>query len=107
MISNTVSTNNAKLHEPTQEHMQEYNDKDGYLKLLIKEVISKGFDKNLYLPHDDEKNDYSILKVVDYKLSHPYQNEIIPNFLQIPHLQHVVIILSPFFDPMRFPISNE
>ena len=71
MIINTVSTNNVKLYEPTQDDMKYYDDKDGYLKLLIKDVISNGFEKDLYLRDDDEKKDFSILKVADNKMFHP------------------------------------
>ena len=63
MLINTISTNKAKLYEPKQDDMKYYNDKDGYLQLLIKEVISNGFEKELYLQNDDGKKQYSILKI--------------------------------------------
>ena len=63
MIIDITSTNNARLYKPKQDDMKYYNDKVGYLQLLIEEVISNGFEKELYLQNYDEKKQYSILKI--------------------------------------------
>ena len=48
----------------------EYNEKDGYLKLIITEFIDNGFKSDLCLCIDDEDNDkYSLLQIVDQKLN--------------------------------------
>ena len=47
----------------------EYNDKDGYLQLFDSGVISNGFERDLYLNGDNEKEDDIILKAVDCQLT--------------------------------------
>eukprot|EP01084_Bolivina_argentea_P271297 461584_1 len=66
---------NESLYKPTQDDKKEfeYNEKDGYLKALIKEVIDNGFRSDLFVagddPNDEKDDDYSLLQVVENKLN--------------------------------------
>eukprot|EP01084_Bolivina_argentea_P031431 58177_1 len=67
-IMNKQNQQNHPLYTPSFKA----NYKDGYLKQLIDEVARNGFEKDLYLPQDDEKgNDYSLIHVVDDKMYAP------------------------------------
>eukprot|EP01084_Bolivina_argentea_P179121 309539_1 len=62
---------NVPIYHPTVEDKKEndYNDKDVFLNLLLKEVIENGFKSDLCLNDEDEKKDnYSLLMVVNEKL---------------------------------------
>eukprot|EP01084_Bolivina_argentea_P009661 18028_1 len=62
---------NKPLYHPTNEDEKgsNYNDINGYLKPLIKEIVDNGYKSDLCLNDDDEKNNlYSIMSVVNAKL---------------------------------------
>eukprot|EP01084_Bolivina_argentea_P296274 510231_1 len=62
---------NVPLYYPTDEDKKEcnYNKENGFLQLLIKEVIDNGFKSDLCINDEDEKNDnYTIMNIVEQKL---------------------------------------
>ena len=76
LIINKKKEQNHKRYWPTDEDEQKYgyNDKDGFLKALIEEVINNGYKYDLCLEckqGDECKHDeYSILQIVDDKMKH-------------------------------------
>ena len=87
MIMNERKEDNHRVYTPTTEDKVKYkpNMKDGWIKPLIEEVTKNGYKYDLcLLCHKDKDgnvpeckhNDYSILKVVDDKMSHPRHQAI-------------------------------
>eukprot|EP01084_Bolivina_argentea_P161715 281496_1 len=76
LIVNKKQEQNHSVYKANIKDSQKYefNDKDGYLKALIEEIIQNGFKSDLCLicgQNDECKHDnYSILKTVDEKLKH-------------------------------------
>ena len=76
LVINKDNEENHPLYQPTDKESQQYNDEDGYLKALIKEVISNGFASDLCLKcspaakckHNVFNSQWSILQIVDQKL---------------------------------------
>eukprot|EP01084_Bolivina_argentea_P010031 18710_1 len=63
---------NIPLYHPTDEDKKEsaHNADDGFLKLLIKEVVDNGWKNDLCLTEEDaESDDYTLLNLVDEKLN--------------------------------------
>eukprot|EP01084_Bolivina_argentea_P104569 187230_1 len=63
---------NKPIYSPTEQDQKqyEYNEKCGYLKALITEVVDNGFENDLFLQDDDAKlNNYSILDIVNEKIN--------------------------------------
>eukprot|EP01084_Bolivina_argentea_P273426 465756_1 len=63
---------NKALYDPTEQDRKESecNDKDGFLKLLIREVVDNGFKSDLCLTEEHEKtNTYSLMSIVNDKLN--------------------------------------
>eukprot|EP01084_Bolivina_argentea_P057261 104649_1 len=75
-VFNSKKQENESLYEPTNDDKKqyEYNSKDGFVNALIEEVVGNGFKSDLCLEcqyNDDCKhNSYTLLFVVDEKLSH-------------------------------------
>eukprot|EP01084_Bolivina_argentea_P044961 82753_1 len=64
---------NAGIYTPTDDDYKVYDftTENGFLRALLQECASNGFEKDLYLPDDDTKTDYSIMKIVEDKMDHP------------------------------------
>merc|ERR1711933_597271 len=67
-----ISQQREYSYVPTDEEEKSFDEKDGYLQYLLKEVINNGFENDLYIPEDEKrkKNNPSILKIVDEKMNH-------------------------------------
>lgn len=61
---------NHKLYKPTQDDykLHDYDVNDGFIEALLEECVKNGFESDLYLPDDDSKSNYSIMKIVEKKM---------------------------------------